>query len=99
MKPTTTEAQLRAWVAEGLTSAQVAKKLGRNAHALRIVFGVLGIGPHSVARALPDMEIIKRLQAGKNPDAVARELGVSRNKVTTAAAHFVANATKAPPLP
>lgn len=46
IKRTTTEAELREWIAQGKTFGEIGRMLGRRPQAVRAACNVLGIGSH-----------------------------------------------------
>lgn len=86
--PATSEAEIRALAAEGLTFPQMAEKLNVPIGALRTTASVLGIksGRGHGDAALPLQEWVDRLAAGATLDEIgkAHGRGVSRQSVHNA---------------
>jgi hypothetical protein len=81
VKRTTTEAELRAWIEEGLTHAQIAAKLGRFKQAVSCAVAVLGLG--ECKRRVTDnaSALYARLCDGENVTAIAKAEGITRQAV------------------
>lgn len=85
MKKTTTEAQLREWVASGKTYGEIAKLLGRHASSITATVSVLGISRRAIAPKKHDpLTYLEGVKAGKTLAEIAREHGTGTSTVQMA---------------